>query len=165
MQAKAITHVTDTNDTTVANPDCRGAMYLVADTVYRGSGYTSVSFQDLREPGQNFDYLVKQAAVSFPSADLALAVVKNSVGKWRSCANQTIAETDSSGTTRWTMSSVTGDPPKITIVKTQEGGGGWACQRALSAVSNVVFDVTACSYHLNDQATQIVDKMASNVTQ
>lgn len=42
---------------------------------------------------------------------------------------------------------------------------GWACQRALSAVWNLVIDVKACAFKIADQGVQAADKIAAKATQ
>ena len=150
---------------TLSNPDCLGAVFVGEDKVYQGSGYTAISLQSLSEPGDDADHRVTQAAVSFSSADQALALAKSSAVKWKGCAGQTITETDQNDTSRWTFANLVGDAPKISLLRTLEGGDGWACQSALNAVANVVLDVFACGFHISNQASQITDKMAAKVTQ
>ena len=104
--------------------------------------------------------------MSFPSADLALAFLQNSAVKWRACAGQTITETPSTGQTkRYTFGNFVGDVTTIALLNTLEGGGGYACQHVLSAVSNLVIDVNACGYQISDQGRQIADKIAAKATQ
>ena len=104
--------------------------------------------------------------MTFPSADKATQFVQNSADKWNSCANQTVTATNSAGETiKWALASLNGKPPKITLNETQIGAtNNWGCQRALSAVSNVVVDVNACGYHITDEGGQIADKMVAKVT-
>ena len=95
----------------------------------------------------------------------ALTFLKNSKGKWQSCAGQTITDTLNGQTQKWTFSPLVGDVPAITMVRTQEGGNGYACQHKLSAVLNVVLDVSACNTPIGGQAAQLVDKMTAAVNQ
>ena len=62
----------------------------------------------------------------------------------------------------WTFGDVAGDPPTITQVRTPADASKPACQRVLSAVSDVVLDVEACAVGVADQATQITQKMTAN---
>jgi len=160
-----IDHATGPGPGTVSNPDCLGTLFAGIDAVYQGSGYTGISWQELREPGNTWQHLVDQDVVSFPSADLALDFVKNSAVKWRACAGQAVNLTAGGQVFRQTFGDVVGDVPRITQPNTQEGGNGYACQHALSAVSNLVIDISACGYQISDQATQIADKMAAAATQ
>jgi len=67
---------------------------------------------------------------------------------------------------QWNIGDLVGDVPTIAQRKTKPAiGNGYACQHALSAVSNVVLDVEVCGFQIIDQARQIADKMAAKVTQ
>jgi hypothetical protein len=46
----------------------------------------------------------------------------------------------------------------------QQAASGWGCQHALSAVSAIVVEATACSSHIGDEAVMIADKMSANVS-
>jgi hypothetical protein len=50
----------------------------------------------------------------------------------------------------------------ITQVTTQEDADGWACQHALSVVSNLTVEAWACSYDVGDEAATIADEMIAN---
>ena len=147
----------------VSHPDCQGAFDAVRGAVYAGSGQTAVRFQNLF----GFDgdtRVVTQGAVTFPSADEASRFVQNSAGKWKSCENQTAAQTMEHKTYEWTFASLNGKPPTITLNRTtMVGKRNYLCQRALRAVSNVVIDVKACNYHITNEGSQIADKMVAKV--
>jgi PknH-like extracellular domain len=160
----AINHETYTkNLPTVSNPDCLSTVGIILDPVYQGSGYTALSTDILLDS----KHQLSQAVASFPSADQALAFVEDLAGKWKACAGQTItAQTiptagGISSEGQYTLGSLVGDVP--TIALSQNGASG-DCQRALSAVSNLVIDVEACSSPLTDQGRQIADKMAGKAT-
>jgi serine/threonine-protein kinase len=166
MQPDApITHAPKTTPDTLSNPDCLGTFFAAQPPAYQGSGYTAMSFEQLREPGNSPVHVVGQAAVSFPSTDLASAFVQTSAGKWRACAGQNITLTENGQSYRWAFANLVGDVPAITLLRTAEGYNGWACQHALRAVVNVVLDVSACSQQISDQAGRIADKMAATATQ
>jgi sugar lactone lactonase YvrE len=153
---------------TLSNPHCVGAWIPAEEKVYRGSQYSAISEEQISEPGNDPDHVVDQAAVSFPSADLALAFLKSSVSEWKACAGQHITITDTGPSPgqplRWTMRNLVGRAPKIALLRTQDDGGDWACQHALNAVGNLVLDVVACRDHVSDQAREIAGEMAAKAT-
>ena len=154
----------DTSSVTLSQPACQGALYTSQDPVYAGTGYTGVSGLVSSEPGDNYDHWVNQAVVLFPSADKAKAFLETSARNWKGCAGKTITVTNKTKTYRWTFGQINGHPPKITVVDTQEGADGWECQRALGLANNVVVDVNACGYHIDqDQGGQITDKIVERV--
>jgi len=153
----------DTSPVTLSSPDCQGALYTTQDPVYAGTGYTGVSGLVASEAGDDYDHWVNQAVVAYPSAEKAKAFMQTSTDKWKSCSGKTVTVNNGGNTYRWTFSQVTNTPPKIAVLDTQEGADGWACQHAMSLANNVVVDVNACGYHINDQASQINDKIVAKV--
>jgi hypothetical protein len=166
-----INHTTFTKNlpTSVSNPDCLSTANVALDPVYAGSGYTAIVEERLADSGPDFQpsHVLAQAVASFPSADPALAFVKNLAAKWKACAGLTITVetiTTAGGLyseQQYATGEVTGDIPDVALTKT---GGKQDCQRALRALSNVVIDVEACGSPLNDQGRQIADQMAAKAT-
>jgi len=153
----------DTSSATLSSPACQGALYTSQDPVYAGTGYTGVSGLVSSEPGDNYDHWVNQAVVAFPSADKAKTFLQSSEDKWKPCAGKTVTVTNKGKQYTWTLAQITGGPPKISVVETQEGADGWACQRAMGVANNVIVDVKACAYHMSDQGGQIIDKIVEKI--
>ncbi|MEE6137672.1 sensor domain-containing protein [Mycobacterium sp. 050128] len=152
-----------TSSMTVSIPDCEGALYTTQDPVYAGSGWTGIYGLVSAEPGDNNDHWVNQAVVAFPTADKAKAFLQSSLDKWKKCVGQTVTVDNSGKTYRWTFAPVQGNSPKISVLQTQEGAEGWQCEHAMSAANNVIVDVNACGYHINDQSSQIAEKIVDKV--
>jgi serine/threonine kinase PknH len=152
---------------TLSTQDCLGVLYAIQKDTYTGSGWSDVQGLVLSEPGDSFDHWVHQAVVRFPTADKANDFVEASKGKWKSCSDKTITVTNAKKTEtyRWTLSGLQGQPPRISMTKAQEAAKGWSCQRVLSVANNVVIDVNACSYKLNDQAGQVSDKIIAKINE
>lgn len=150
---------------TVSNPDCLSTVGIILDPVYQGSGYTALSTDILADSAK---HQLSQAVASFLSADQARAFVENLASKWKACAGQTITaqtipvDRGIYSEAQYTLGSLVGDVP--TIALSQHGTSG-DCQRALSAVSNVVIDVEACASPITDQGRQIAEKIAGKATQ
>jgi serine/threonine-protein kinase len=117
----------------------------------------------LRTADTTDPHRVYQAVVNFPSAQSAQAFVTTSAGNWTACGGQTVTVTDGNQTVQWNFGPVNGAPPRIVQRHTQ-AAGGHVCQRVLSAVSQVVIDVQACAPDITNEAGQIADQMAANVT-
>jgi len=153
----------DSSPVTLSLPNCQGALYTSQDPLYAGSGYTGVSGLVVAEPGDSNDHWVNEAAVTFPTADKANAFMQTALNKWKGCEGKTVTVTNKGKTYRWTFGDVSGQPPKIAVVDTQEGADGWECQRAMSVANNVVIDVNACGYKISDQGSEIADKIVAKV--
>lgn len=65
----------------------------------------------------------------------------------------------------WLVAPVDDQDSMLTMSTPQQRGGGWTCQRALTAAVNVVADVMTCSYDVEDTAAatiagEIADRVA-----
>jgi serine/threonine kinase PknH len=162
----AITNMSK-NSLTLSNPACLGVLYATQDPTYSGTGYTGVYGVVLSESGDSFDHWVHQAVVSFPTADKARDFLQTSEETWKSCAGKTVTVTNTSKnkTYKWTVSSLEGGPPRISLVNTQEAAKGWQCQRTMSLANNVIVDLNACAYKLNNQAGQVSDKIIAKINE
>ncbi|HTQ15891.1 serine/threonine-protein kinase PknH/PknJ, partial [Mycobacterium sp.] len=158
-----ITTMSKASSLTLSQPSCLGVLYATQDPTYANSGYSAVNGLVSNESGDSMQHFVHQAVVSFPTADKASDFLKTSEDAWKGCAGKTITVTNSGKTFRWAVSSVSGGPPRITLVNTQEGAKDWQCQRALSQVNNVIVDVNACAYQINDKASQVSDKISDKI--
>ncbi len=144
----------------VSDPDCLGAVYGAEEPVYAGSGWTAVRDQVAREPNDDNEHWVEQTAVLYPAAENAQGFFDDATATWRDCANSAIGVGD--GEYMWQLGEVENDDNLITQLTTQEGADGWACQHALSLVSNVTVEAWACGYAVSDEAAEIVTAMVDN---
>jgi serine/threonine-protein kinase len=161
MQASANTTELDRSPYQLSKPDCLGALNAGQYSVYAGSGSTAEIGNRLDE-APNSTHQVIQVVVAFPVGDQAGTFVTNSASKWKTCAGQAVTQSLNGEQRRYTFGPLVGQAPKVTQMVTAESGS--MCQRALSAISNVVIDVTACGYRLTDEAGRIADAIAANVT-
>ena len=155
----------DTNLFQVSNADCLGAAHIVQPPIYADSGYTAVKFDVLREQGQRYTHSIEQGVTTFPAADQALSFVQASAAKWKACAGQTVSDGLNGTALQWTFANFAGDPPKISLIMNRHNARGWACQRALSAVWNLVIDVKACDFKIGNEGVVAADKIAAKATQ
>lgn len=146
----------------VSDAGCLGAIYGAEKPVYAGSGFTSVLDQISREEGDDNEHWVEQTVVLYPSADKAKAFFDKSKSMWEECSNYTVSVGDGGSTYDWELGETTTQDTLITQVTTQQEAAGWACQHALSPVSNITVEVWACSYSPGDEAATIVSDMVAN---
>jgi serine/threonine kinase PknH len=148
-------------DANLSNPACVGAFDPIRASAYAGYDPTGVRGQFLHT--KDSSYRVYEAAVSFQTAGKAHEFVAASAEKWSACAGQSVQFKESAGVGSWTFGNLAGAPPRITQPRTPGDPNRPACERALSAVSDVVLDVMACAVGIGDQGGQITDQMAANV--
>lgn len=144
----------------VSDPDCLGAVYGAEEPVYAGTDWTAVRDQVAREPGEDNDHWVEQTAVLYPAASNAQDFFDTSTSTWQDCADSAIAVGD--GDYLWALEGVEVGDSMITQMASQEGADGWACQHALSLVSNVTVEAWACGYSITDEAAEIATAMVDN---
>lgn len=148
----------------VSEPDCLGAIYGAEEPVYAGSGWTDMRDQVAREPDEDNDHWVEQTAVLYPSADKAQQFFDESAAAWQRCNDSTVTVTSSGDDYLWSLDDVAVADTLITQLTTQEGADGWACQHALSVVSNLTAEAWACGYSITDEGAVIATGMAENAS-
>lgn len=146
----------------VSDPDCLGAIYGAEEPVYAGSGWTAMRDQVAREPGEDNEHWVEQTAVLYPSADNAQKFFDDSKAAWEDCSGFSVSVDDLDASYLWQIDSVTTEDALITQMTAQEDADGWACQHALSVVSNLTVEAWACSYEPKDEAATIANDMIAN---
>lgn len=146
----------------VSDPDCLGAIYGAEEPVYAGSGWTAMRDQVAREPGEDNEHWVEQTAVIYPSADKAQKFFDDSKSTWEDCSGFSVSVDDLDASYLWQIDSVTAEDTLITQLTAQEDADGWACQHALSVVSNLTVEAWACSYDVKDEAATIANDMIAN---
>jgi hypothetical protein len=160
--------VVDSADTMYTNSPLADGCLVWAeaqDKVYQGSGWTAVQVQELRDHPDNADHVAYQAVVSFPQALDAHDFYAGQLTSWANCDNRRVKLSDPGDQNEgyWSLSKASDDDGVLTIVRVEEGGEGWSCQRALTATNNIVIDVSACSDNIDDRGAQIAKRIAMKV--
>jgi len=166
--------LTGTGDT-YSDPGCVTSIETLEPSMYEGSNYTAASAQfvkdstDAQNPDAPDAHNLEQVAVLFPSADTAHAFFHSQSDRSKACAGKTVnvnvppSGSSPGGQVTWQINGVTARDTTITQTMDRQNPEGWACQRALHAVSNVVFNVIACSASISNQAADIADQMDAKV--
>jgi hypothetical protein len=147
----------------VSDPDCVGAIFSAEESVYAGSEWTAMRDQVAAEPGDDNEHWVQQTAVLFPGEMQAQDFVEESRSMWDTCAGDVIAIGDGATTYLWELQDIRDARGILAQTSSQEDSGGWSCQHAISAVSNVVVEAWACGYTISDQAVDVATALIANV--
>jgi predicted small lipoprotein YifL len=148
----------------MADQDCRGIDFPAEKSAYAGSGWTAVRGQQFQEPGDNPAHYVAQEVVLFPAAADAAKFFDASAQRWPACANRQHSYTrPGKPDTVWTVGPISATNGTLSALRIQEGGNGWACQRALTVRNNIAVDMLACSYNPADAAVAIAHQIAARV--
>ncbi|WP_197520585.1 serine/threonine-protein kinase PknH/PknJ [Mycobacterium sp. E2479] len=151
---------------TPANINCLAVAYAAENTAYKGSGWTAMRAQEVRNSGSQLIQLVSQNVVAFSSADAAAAVYAASSRSWSACANTRWTETSRAdgSTTMWSAGSVSDQNGWLTISATREDIPTITRQRAMTARKNIVIDVSTVSDRPSSQlAVDIAKQIAAKV--
>jgi PknH-like extracellular domain len=145
------------------NVNCLGIWEVGEKRIYRDSGWTAMRGQVLRQPDtENYDFLVIQAVVLFPSPDAAKGFFNASGDRWSKCTNHKVNMSVNGAHTTWFFGDLKRTDSELTMPVTR-GAVERSCQRALSVINNVAIDVAACSAAASDQAGRMVDKIRSKI--
>jgi hypothetical protein len=168
LDAAAVNQLMDTNamtlfrtydqmpgdDGTYSDVACAGAVFNTVEAAYKGSGYVATRSSQLRDADSK--HYVDQGVVAFGSGGDAQKFLVASQDSWRRCVGKHVtynAKNDNPIT--WTIRAPITMDGITTAVVDQEGGDGYACAHGITAKSNVVIDISACSYGMADQAVRV----------
>jgi PknH-like extracellular domain len=137
--------------------------------VYADTGWSGIRGQridDSVDGSKNRSHYTIQAVISFPSAHDASAFYDSSGPSWSACSNRRFSDVNpGKPDTVWTVAGITKDSGMLSTSQVQEGGDGWACQRALTARNNIAIDIVTCSFDpVGGAAIDIATQIAAKVT-
>ena len=142
------------DDGTYSDASCAGAVFNTVEAAYQGSGYVATKGAQYSDAGSK--HYVDQGLVAYGSGADARKFLAASQNSWHRCVGRHItykAKNDTSIT--WTIRApVTADGITVAVVD-QEGGEEYACAHGITAKSNVVIDVSACSNGMADHGPKI----------
>ncbi|BBY15185.1 sensor domain-containing protein [Mycolicibacterium litorale] len=149
----------------VSDPACLGAMFGAEEPVYADSDWTTMRDQVAREPGEGNEHWVEQTAVLYPSEREARRFFDSARAMWDTCSGIELTVDDGVVHSVWDMESVIADGSLLTQMSVQRDADGWACQHALSAVSNLTVEAWACAFTLADEAATMATEMVANAAE
>jgi PknH-like extracellular domain len=132
------------DDGTYSDPACAGAVFNTVEAAYKGSGYAATRGAQYSDPGGK--HYVDQGVVAFGSGADARKFLGTSQDSWRRCVGKHVTynpKNDSPIT--WTIRAPVTAGGITAAVVDEEAGDGYACAHGITAKSNVVIDVSACS--------------------
>jgi PknH-like extracellular domain len=145
------------------NLNCLGIWQIGEKAIYGPSGFTAMRGQVLRDPDtNNWNSLVIQAVVSYPSADAARKFFAESADRWSGCSNHEVNMSSvGQPQTALTFGGLTKTSTDLTMPVNSIPGR--SCQRGLSVDNNLIIDVAACGQTISNQASSIVSKIKTRI--
>lgn len=122
---------------------CVGAFALAQRGVFDGTGWLAVRNHTLQNESDDAPRVyLDQAVVVMPSAEAAAAVLAGQKQQWSGLPGKMISWTNSSDLlVRNTYGPLVYTGALLAISRFEEGGDGWATQRAMTVSGRVVIDV------------------------
>ncbi len=146
-------------------PECSEIQAPALQSELDGSGWIGVRTQSLQDRAGGVRHLNHNAAIYFATAKAANDFAAKQARAWPQCNGASLHLTvNREPTSIWIAGTATSRDGMLSITNTQEGAGGWQCQRALTARNNIVIDVRSCGENRTDQAVTIATRMAERVT-
>lgn len=150
----------------VSDRNCLDAYSPVEAAVYRDTRWVALEGQFLdnaRSPGPHKHALL-QAVVRFADAGLAQQFFNQAKPRWSACANRPLTVTPHGDPpVAWTFGQLTATETTLSLVQTLEAGHGFACQRAVGVRNNIIIDTLWCGFDTNNQAGEVVTRIAAAV--
>ncbi|MGW4101013.1 sensor domain-containing protein [Mycobacterium sp. NPDC004974] len=145
------------------NLNCLGAWQVDEAAIY-GDRWTAMRQVLLRAPdNDDWDNLLVQSVVIFPSAQDATDFLNQSADRWSKCTNHHVNITlNGERLPKWTSGDLTKTDSELTLPFTRVNGDQTRdCQRALAVAANLVMDIQACKPAGSSvtQAADVVDKI------
>lgn len=147
----------------ISDPACLGALYNAEEFVYGDSGWTDLVDEILTQLVDDADFWVEQTAVRFASDEEAAAFYETSKTQWQQCVGRQVSVYDGDYEFTWEFDGLTVSDTTISQNALQLDSDGWTCQHALSAVSDVVVEASACGMSISDEAVTMAEALAKNV--
>jgi hypothetical protein len=160
----AVTAETDEMDdhsSQVSDPACLSAIFPAEQMDYLFTTWTAVRSQVAQDPGEDNQHWAQQVVVLYQSSAEAQSTFEISKSTWQDCAGSTITVRDDQNQYVWHVGDLV-DGDLIAQTSIQDAADGWACQLAMSVVSNLTAEVKTCGYRIGDEAVTIARKLITN---
>ncbi|OBF44630.1 hypothetical protein A5719_06915 [Mycolicibacterium peregrinum] len=145
------------------NLNCLGAWQVNESAIY-GDHWAAMRQVLLRAPdNDNWENLLVQSVVIFPSAQDADDFLAQSAERWSKCTDHKVNITlNGEPLPKWKSGTLTRTEDELTLPFTRvDGDQTRDCQRALAAAANLVMDIQACKPAGSSvtEAADVVDKI------
>jgi serine/threonine protein kinase len=154
MKVDRSTYGMSDNSVLVTPSSCVGVVFGAEHTVYADSGYEAMRDQTfvprpyVYDPTVSAPNSLEQAAIVFPSAARAQAVLTSAQDQWKTCADGEIDQkAGPESSDGWKLSNVQREGDVLSVKMSSNGAeiGAAACQQVLAVRDNVVVTVRGCN--------------------
>lgn len=151
-------------DLATDRPECAGILHPAMKGTLQGSGWLAARTQFFSDGDQyHWKHLISDAVIDYPNAELANKFAAQQAQAWNRCAGGSLTGTSSSDNATFWVGAVANNDGMLSVELTQEGGRGWACQRALTVRKNIVVDTRSCGHNRTDQAIKLATAIGDRI--
>lgn len=149
------------------NLNCLGVWQVNEAAIY-GDGWSALRQQLQRSPdNDNWDNLVVQSVVSFPSEQAARDFYRESADRWAKCTDHNVnINLNGQQLPKWRSGPLTETDSQLSMPFTRGTGEQQrSCQRALAVEANVIIDAQACkpASATVTQAAEVADTIKADI--
>ena len=146
--------------------ECMSALFGGGASAYERSSSRAAFTRALSGDGQNGMILLNETASTFESTAAATNLVSRTVGEWRGCAGKSVTLIVDGNPLVLDVGEPTQNGTVMMLRNTLRGSkSGFSTDRAITSEANVVIDLDAQGFDLDDSlqtiANRIVDKVPS----
>jgi eukaryotic-like serine/threonine-protein kinase len=146
--------------------ECVSALFGGGASAYERSSSRAAFTRALSGDDQSGMILLNEAASTFESTAAATSLVSRTVGEWRGCAGKSVTLIVDGNPLVLDVGEPTQNGTVMMLRNTLRGGkSGFSTDRAITSEANVVIDLDAQGYDLDDSlqtiANRIVDRVPS----
>ncbi|WP_078307797.1 MULTISPECIES: sensor domain-containing protein [unclassified Mycobacterium] len=169
MELSASSDILLDDSACLADRDCLAAFTPAQLSAYGHCGWTGMRIHTLTEnaggrPGTTAAQII-EAVIDFPSAEAAASMQRAQAQLWAAAVGRSVTYRHGEQLSSWVFGPLSNTGEMLTIRRTQEDGGGWTAQRALTVRGTVVVDVQVSGFWSgNDQARQLLEVIVATVS-
>jgi eukaryotic-like serine/threonine-protein kinase len=144
--------------------ECMSALFGGGASAYERSSSRASFTRALSGDGQNGMILLNETASTFESTAAATSLVSRTVGEWRRCAGRSVTLIVDGNPLVLDVGEPTLNGTAMTLRNTLRGSkSGFSTDRAITSEANVVIDLDAHGFDLDDSLQTIANRIGDKV--
>jgi hypothetical protein len=145
-------------------PECLSALFASTKEAYQHSPARGVFSRAITGEGQDGMQVINETMSTFDNASAATSLVSQVTGDWRGCAGKSVTVSGKGNTITLDVGQPAAKGTVMTLQNSLRGSlPGFSSDRAIAAKANVVIDVDAQGFDMDDALKTIVDQILARV--
>ena len=153
-----------TKGITATPPECLGAVFSSTAQAYRHSPFRGIFSRAITGQGQDGMDVLNETMSTFENMSAATSLVDQLVGQWRGCAGKSVSLAGKGNTITLDVGQPVIDGTVMTLHNSLRGSlPGFSSDRAIVAKDNVVIDLDAQGFDMDDALKTIANQIEAKV--